>query len=107
MEAQSTARSRTGGIAVSTTENGLPVALRIEDAELQKPPQALADEIMALCRLAAARAQVARRRELTAAGVGLTVLRDLRLATDEDLAQAEEAAARGADVLPSSWMRSV
>jgi hypothetical protein len=92
---------------VSTTETGLPVALRIEDTELRKPPQMLADEIMALCRLAAIRAQVARRRELIAAQVDSTVLRDLQLATEEDLVRAEEAAAGGEDVLPASWLRSI
>ncbi|MCZ8380198.1 hypothetical protein O6P37_15095 [Mycobacterium sp. CPCC 205372] len=107
MDAQSTARSFDGGVAVSTTENGLPVAIRIEDVELQKPPQELAEQIMALCRLSAVRAQVMRRRELTAAHADAAVLRDLRLATEEDLTQAEEAVARGADVLPTSWLRSL
>ena len=85
----------------------MPLALRIEDAELHKPPQVLADEILALCRLSAIRAQVARRRELTAARIDPAVLRDLQLATEDDLAQAEDAAARGGDVLPASWRRSL
>lgn len=107
MHPTSTARSRSGGIVVSTTERGLPVDLRIEESELQKPPRALAEEILGLCRLAAIRAQAARRRELTAAHVDPIVLRDMDLASDDDLARAEEAALTGDDSLPTSWLRSI
>jgi hypothetical protein len=107
VDARPTARSRTGAIAVSTTENGLPIALRIDASEMRKAPQVLADEIFALCRLAAVRAQVARRRELAAAQVDPQVLRDLGLATEEDLVRAEDAARTGDDVLPPTWMRSL
>lgn len=102
-----TATSRNGGIAVSTTERGLPVALRIDPRELQKCPEALAAEILALCRLSAVRAQVARRRELLSRNVSPAVIRNLNLANEEDLRMAEDAASDGEDVLPSSWLRSV
>lgn len=102
-----TATSRTGGIAVTTTERGLPIALRIDPRELQKSPDLLAAEIMALCRLSAVRAQVARRRELLSQNVSPAVIRNLQLANEEDLRIAEDAAAEGDDVLPSSWLRSV
>ena len=107
MSPDSTARSRSGGIVVSTTERGLPVELQIEECEMQKPPRALAEEILGLCRLAAIRAQAARRRALAAAHVDPIVLRDLDLATDDDLARVEEAALSGGDALPTSWLRSL
>ena len=39
---QQTVRSRRGTISVLTTERGLPVALRLDAVELEKPPQQLA-----------------------------------------------------------------
>ncbi len=58
----SAAQSRSGAVAVRTTQVGLPVALRIDPRKLQGDPQALADEILRLSRLAAMRAQVEIRR---------------------------------------------
>ena len=104
---QQTVRSRRGTISVLTTERGLPVALRLDTVELQKPPQQLAQDIMSLCRLSAARAQVARRRELVEKGFSAEVLRSLNLATEEDLTRAEADVFGDEDDLPSSWMRSV
>jgi len=100
-------RSHTGTISVLTTERGLPVALRLDAAELKKPPEQLARDIMALCRLSAARAQVARRRDLVEKGFSAAIIRGLQLATEEDLAGAEEELARAEDELPPSWRRSV
>jgi len=100
-------RSHTGTISVLTTARGLPVALRLDAAELKKPPEQLARDIMALCRLSAARAQVARRRDLVEKGFSAAIIRGLQLATEEDLAGAEEELARAEDELPPSWRRSV
>jgi hypothetical protein len=104
---QQPVKSVGGTISVITTERGLPVALRLDAAELKKPPQQLARDIMALCRLSAARAQVARRRELVEKGFSATVIRGLKLATEEELIRAEEEALGDADELPPSWRRSV
>jgi hypothetical protein len=104
---QQTVRSRRGTISVLTTERGLPVALRLDAVELQKPPQQLAQDIMSLCRLSAARAQVARRRELAEKGFSAEVVRSLNLATEEDLNRAEADVFGDEEDLPSSWMRSV
>src|SRR6476660_5643169 len=100
-------RSHTGTISVLTTERGLPVALRLDAAELKNPPEQLARDIMALCRLSAARAQVARRRDLVEKGFSAAVIRGLQLATEEDLAGAEEQVAGAEDELPPSGRRSV
>jgi hypothetical protein len=104
---QQTVHSRRGTISVRTTDRGLPMALRLESVELEKPAEQLARDIMALCRLSAARAQVAQRRELTAQGVGPEVIHGLYLATEQDLATAEVDALGDEDAPPPSWMRSV
>jgi hypothetical protein len=102
-------RSRNGTIAVVTTERGLPTALKIDKSELARPPQDLAGEILALCQLSALRAQIAYQRELVNKGVSPTVIRELGLPTEEDLAKAEEElfAEDGDDEPPATWMRSV
>jgi hypothetical protein len=103
---QQPVQSRGGTISVLTTERGLPVALRLDPVELKKPPQQLARDIMALCRLSAARAQVHRRRDLLEKGFSAPAIRALQLATEEELASAEEAFA-DEDEPPLSWRRSV
>jgi hypothetical protein len=100
-------QSRSGTISVRTTERGLPVALRIDAVELKKPPEELARDIMALCRLSAARAQVERRRDLVEKGFSAPVVHGLRLATEEELSRAEEEVHGDEDDLPTSWRRSV
>jgi hypothetical protein len=100
-------QSRRGTISVLTTERGLPVALRLDPVELTKPPEVLAHDIMALCRLSAARAQVARRRDLVEKGFSAAVVRGLPLTTEEELAQAEQEVLGDEDELPPSWRRSV
>jgi hypothetical protein len=100
-------RSANGTIAVRTTERGLPLALRLDEAALKKAPQQLAGEILALCRVSAARAQVARRRDLAEKGFDATVIRGLHLATEEELALAEDDAFGNHDDLPPTIMRSV
>jgi hypothetical protein len=105
--AQQPVESRSGTISVLTTERGLPLALQLDAVELTKPPEQLARDIMALCKLSAARAQVARRRELLEQGFSASVIRGLHLATEQDLAQAEEEAAGDDNELPPTWIRSV
>ncbi|MCW1821221.1 hypothetical protein A5731_22470 [Mycolicibacterium conceptionense] len=100
-------QSAGGTISVRTTERGLPVALRLDPVELKKPPAQLAEEIMALCRLSAARAQVQRRRELAEKGYSASIIDPLRLASEDELARAEDAVLGGEDDLPTTWGRSV
>jgi hypothetical protein len=96
-----------------TTDRGLPIRLKLDQREFTKPPKDLAREILALCQLSAARAQVAQRREMLERGARADVLRSFNLATEADLESAE-AAVRGADDddasndgPPDTWMRSV
>lgn len=99
--------SRRGTISVLTNERGLPTALKINPRELRKRPQDLADEILALCQLSATRAQVAFRRGLAEQGYNATVIRELGLPTDDDLARAEELVYGDDDEPPATWTRSV
>jgi hypothetical protein len=105
---QQPVQSRTGTISVVTTERGLPVSLHLDAIELEKPPQQLAHDILALCQLSAARAQVATRRELAEKGFSPSVIRGLNLATEEELSRAEdEALGDEEDDLPPTWLKSV
>ena len=100
-------QSHSGTISVLTTERGLPVKLRLDAVELKKPPEQLARDIMALCRLSAARAQVSRRQDLVEKGFSAAVIRSLQLATEEELTRAEEEVLGDEDDQPTSWRRSV
>ncbi|WP_029113012.1 hypothetical protein [Mycobacterium sp. URHB0044] len=107
MTQQQPVQSRRGTISVLTTERGLPLALRLDPLELKKSPDQLAGDILALCRLSAARAQVTRRRDLVEKGFSAAVVRGLPLATEDDLVRAEEEVLGDEDDLPTSWTRSV
>jgi hypothetical protein len=99
--------SRSGGIAVKTTERGLPTHLKIAASEMSRAPEDLAREILSVCQLSAMRLQVQRRRDLLAHGVTPAVIRDLKLATEEDLATAEGTAGGDDGALPETWLRSL
>jgi hypothetical protein len=103
---QQPVRSPTGTISVRTTDRGLPIELRLDPVELQKSPQQLAHDIMALCQLAATRAQVARRRGLVERGFTASAIRGLHLATEEDLSRAEEEAFGDDDELLPTTLQS-
>jgi len=95
------------GVTVQTTERGLPTQLRIGAAEMSLTPDDLAREILSLCRLSAMRLQVARRRTLQEHGFDAGVIGDLNLATEEDLAKAEQDANEGDDGPPATWLSSL
>ena len=99
-------RSPNGGVAVVTTERGLPVRLKIDARELSRDPQELAREILSLCRLSAIRQQVARRRDLADRGFSPAVVGRLQLATIADLAEAEAIVHGEDEGPPETWMRS-
>lgn len=100
-------RSLSGGIQVITTERGLPTALKIDAREFARAPNELANEIHLLCKLAAMRAQVARRRKLASDGVDQAAIRHLNLATEEELARMESELAGDGEQPPDTWLRSV
>lgn len=98
--------SRTGGIAVRTTERGLPTHMKIGAAEMSRAPEDLARDILSLCQLSALRQQVTRRRDLLDRGFSPAVVRGLNLATEEDLVRAQQDAHGSDDGPPDSWMTS-
>lgn len=103
---QRPAVSRTGDISVRTTERGLPTEVKIGAAEMSRAPEDLAHEILSLCQLSAKRLQVARRRDLLQRGFSPAVIRGMNLATEEELAVAEEDARGDDEGPPETWMTS-
>ena len=98
--------SRRADISVITTERGLPTHLKIGASEMSRAPEDLAREILSLCQLSALRLQVARRRDLLERGFSPAVVRGLNLASEEDLAKAEEQARGDDEGPPETWMTS-
>ncbi|WP_240193904.1 MULTISPECIES: hypothetical protein [unclassified Gordonia (in: high G+C Gram-positive bacteria)] len=85
-----TVRSRGGGIGVTCTSTGLPVAIKLEPAQCRREPDALAADILALCRFAGLTAGVRRRAALTEQGVPDETLALLGLPSRADLVASEE-----------------
>ncbi|AXK86411.1 hypothetical protein IU443_08770 [Nocardia farcinica] len=102
-----TASSRDGSITVRTTEQGLPRGIAIEPAELRRDPADLAAQVLRLCKQAANRAGVARREQLTAAGMAPEMLALLGLPTQEQVAGQELADEEEYEDQPRSWLREV
>lgn len=84
-----TQRSPDGGILVRTNDRGVPIAVKLDQRQLGKPPMQLARDILLLCQLSAKRMQAAQRRDLVARGVEPAVIRGLNLSSEEEVAQAE------------------
>lgn len=99
--------SKSGSISVETTEQGLPVGITIESAELRREPGELAGEILRLCKQSANRAGLARRAELVEAGLTSDVLALTGLPKPEDVARQELVDEADYEVEPQSWLRSV
>jgi hypothetical protein len=99
-----TATSCGGRISVTTTELGLPLALSVEADELQRDPQELADDLVALCRQAANRAGLARRRELAQQGVSPAGLDLLKLPTFDEVQREEIIHETVHEYEPRSWL---
>lgn len=105
--AEFSAHSLTGSIRIRTTETGLPVAVSVEPDQLRRDPGAFAGEIVRLCRQAAARAGLERRKQLAAAGFTPEMLRSAGLPTEAEVARQEIVAEQDYDTEPESWLRSV
>lgn len=101
------ATSRSGSISVEVTEQGLPIAISLEPAELRRDPSELAGEIVRLCKQAANRAGLVRRAELSAAGMSNEMLALTGLPKPEDVAQLELVEESEYEVEPRSWLRSI
>ncbi|WP_216911456.1 hypothetical protein [Nocardia noduli] len=101
------ASSPDGSITVRTTELGLPRGISIESAKLGGDPDALAAQVLRLCRQSADRAGLARREQLEAAGLRGDMLALLGLPTPEEVYSRDVAQEEEYDVEPRSWLREV
>ncbi|MGA6208745.1 hypothetical protein ACPESR_28710 [Nocardia testacea] len=101
------AHSLTGTIRVRTTEMGLPVAISVAPDQLRRDPDALAGEILRLCKKSAARAGLERRKQLQEAGFTTEMLRSTGLPTEAEVARQEILDEQDYDTEPESWLRSV
>ncbi|WP_054815796.1 hypothetical protein [Nocardia arizonensis] len=102
-----TASSLTGSIVVRTTEQGLPVGIAVEPAELRRDPRELAAEVLRLCRKSAKRAGLARRNQLAEAGFDPALLSATGLPTEAEVATTEIVEEQEYDTEPQSWLRSI
>lgn len=75
------ATNRAGTLSVRATDQGLPVEIEVDRAELRYGGQSLAAEIMRLCQRARIQAGVRRRDDLAGAGVPPDILDQLGLPT--------------------------
>jgi hypothetical protein len=102
-----TANSLTGSISVRTTEMGLPLGIKIDADQLRRDPDALAGEILRLCKQAANRAGLARRAQLQQWGWTSEMLALTGLPTEQQVARQEIIEEQEYDTEPQSWLRSV
>ncbi|UGT60000.1 hypothetical protein [Nocardia asteroides] len=105
--AEFSASTVTGSIAVRTTETGLPLGITLDPDQLRRDPGELAAEILRLCRQSAARAGLARREHLRAAGFTPEMLARTGLPTEREVVAAEIVAEQEYETEPQSWLRSV
>ncbi|MGF0309410.1 hypothetical protein [Rhodococcus sp. IEGM1428] len=96
--------TRSGSVAVRSTEHGLPIAVAIDERELRYGGGALAATILQQCERASTAARAQRRTLLAGDGVPADVLDRLGLPTNARVAAAanEDSAE---DVAPASWLR--
>ncbi|MFE4455843.1 hypothetical protein ACFROC_00665 [Nocardia tengchongensis] len=96
-----------GSIRVRTTNQGLPLAVKVEAAELHRDSAQLAGEVLRLCQKAANRAGLALRKQLEEAGLDAAGLARTGLPTEADVARQEIVEEQDYDTEPQSWLRSV
>ncbi|WP_107654185.1 hypothetical protein [Nocardia suismassiliense] len=102
-----TVTSLTGSIAVRTTEQGLPLGIKLDQDQLRRAPEALAAEILRLCKQSANRAGMARRAQLKEAGFTAEMLSMTGLPTEQEVARQEIIEEQEYETEPQSWLRSV
>ncbi|MEU1985380.1 hypothetical protein [Nocardia sp. NPDC019395] len=102
-----TAHSLTGSIRVRTSETGLPLAVSVDPDQLRRDPDALAGEILRLCKQAAGRAGIQRRKQLEEVGFTPEMLRLTGLPTEAEVARQEIVDEQEYATEPQSWLRSV
>ncbi|WP_039795613.1 hypothetical protein [Nocardia araoensis] len=105
--AEFVATSLTGSISVRTTEMGLPLGIKVDPDQLRRDPEALAGEVLRLCKQAANRAGLARRAQLRQLGFTSEMLALTGLPTEQQVATQEIIDEQEYDTEPQSWLRSI
>ncbi|MGC4994617.1 hypothetical protein [Nocardia salmonicida] len=95
---------RGGGIIVTATDSGLPLAVRLTPDQLRRDPDDLGDDILRLCKLAANRAGLLRRSYLAELGVPDSALDLLELPSQRTVEQYELAEEFEHGYEPRSWL---
>lgn len=104
--ATATATNRTGTVAVTATDRGLPVDVHVDPRELRYGGRHLSEAILEMCLVATGEARARRREDLAAAGADADVLDTLGLPTRDALAHARADRASAAPA-PATWTRPV
>ncbi|WP_405489174.1 hypothetical protein [Nocardia sp. NBC_00511] len=102
-----TGATLSGSIRVRTTEQGLPLAIKVDPAELRRDPAQLAGEVLRLCQRTANRAGLALRKQLEEAGLDAAGLSRTGLPTEAEVARQEIVEEQDYDTEPQSWLRTV
>ena len=95
---------RNGEIGVTATESGLLLALRVAPEQLRRNPEDLAEDLLRLCRLAANRAGLARRAELSRLGLTVQALDLLGLPTQDAVERTELSDESNHEYEPRTWL---
>ncbi|MBU3065382.1 hypothetical protein KO481_28120 [Nocardia sp. NEAU-G5] len=95
---------RNGEIVVKATESGLLLDLHVDSGQLRRDLDDLAEDLLRLCQLAANRAGLARRAELTRLGLTERALDLLGLPTQDAVEQTELGAENNYEYEPRSWL---
>ncbi|MEC3955017.1 hypothetical protein VMT65_18390 [Nocardia sp. CDC153] len=96
-----------GSIRVRATNQGLPLAVKVESGELHRDPNQLASEVLRLCQKAANRAGLALRKQLEEAGLDAASIARANLPTEAEVARQEIVEEQDYDTEPQSWLRTV
>ncbi|GAB09951.1 hypothetical protein GOARA_050_00130 [Gordonia araii NBRC 100433] len=104
VDSRTTTQSRSGAVTVTTTAQGLPVAIRLADSAMRLGADALASQVLALCEQGRIAASVRLRELLAADGVDDEVLATMSLATTDDLARVQAVDDEQA-CAPRTWFR--
>lgn len=98
--------NRSGTVTVRATNQGMPIEVKIDRAELRYGAESLAGEIMRLCTLATMEAGVRRREMLLEHGMTDDIIDRLGLPTRADVI-AHTDADDAEDDTPRTWLRPV
>ncbi|MFI6999125.1 hypothetical protein [Nocardia sp. NPDC050175] len=95
---------RGGEIVVTATDSGIPLSVRVTQAQLRRDPNDLGDDVLRLCRLAADRAGLSRRTYLAELGFDERTMNLLGLPTPAAVERSELVDEAERSYEPRSWL---